>query len=215
MGAFQAGGGCAPPVPASRWSPPAGATALRCSVRGRTAELASRPVAAPLRQAAVSQSTKRAARAARGPALLATAPIAGPGGAQPPPAATIGGTPQKSVAVLSTCRKASDITAHLARGKPRELGRPPRLPWSRRSPPSGFGAANFLNRSAAVFAAGRAPLPATSSGCPVCAPAPWARDEQRRSRGGARSALRRLTHGRLSERSGRRPRSEFGRAPRL
>ena len=44
---------------------------------------------------------------------------------------------------------------------------------------------------------------------------PWGRDEQRSSEGGARSALRFLTHGRLSERSGRRPRSEFGRAPPL
>jgi len=39
----RASGGCAPPVPAARWSTPAGSTALRCSVRGCTAKLAARP----------------------------------------------------------------------------------------------------------------------------------------------------------------------------
>ena len=68
---------------------PCGTTALRCAVRARTAELAPRPAAVPLRHAAVSQKGGRAgARRARGLVLLATASYAGPGGAQPPLAVT-------------------------------------------------------------------------------------------------------------------------------
>ena len=68
---------------------PCGTTALRCAVRGRTAELAARPAAALLGHAAVSQKGGRAgARRARGLVLLATASYAGPGGAQPPLAVT-------------------------------------------------------------------------------------------------------------------------------
>jgi len=60
MGAFQAGGGCAPPVPASRWSPPAGATALRCPPRVPAARCAPRH-----HGRATSSAEAVAARAAR------------------------------------------------------------------------------------------------------------------------------------------------------
>ncbi len=64
--------------PATRWSP-LRATALRCAVRERTAELAARPAAALLKHAAVSQKGGRAgARRAHGLVLLATASYAGP-----------------------------------------------------------------------------------------------------------------------------------------
>jgi len=50
---------CEPRLPGMRTGPggrgwPCGPTPLRCSAPGRTAELALRPAAAPLRQAAVS-----------------------------------------------------------------------------------------------------------------------------------------------------------------
>jgi len=64
---------CARPGPGGRgW--PCGPTPLRCSEPWRTAELASRPAAAALRQAAVSQKTKRATRAATARALLVAPP---------------------------------------------------------------------------------------------------------------------------------------------
>ena len=54
-----------PRLPCARTGPggrgwPCGPTPLRCSAPGRTAELASWPLATPLRQAAVSECTKRA-----------------------------------------------------------------------------------------------------------------------------------------------------------
>ncbi len=73
--------GCPQRAPVARCAPrprcrgwPCGPTALRCSKPRRTAELAARPAAAPLRQAAVSQKTKRAARAAAASALLVATP---------------------------------------------------------------------------------------------------------------------------------------------
>jgi len=61
----------------------AGPYPVCCSQRGRTAELAVRPAAAPLRQAAVSQKRKRAARAAPAPALLVAPYGAHAGAGQP------------------------------------------------------------------------------------------------------------------------------------
>ena len=181
----RASGGCAPPLPAkARWSTPAGATALRCSDRGRTAELAPRPAAAALRQAAVSQNTRRAARAARGPVLLTTAHKPAPRGRSPhcaarypPLAATASTGPAKTSPVrkppLANCNLPNRFRFVVAcPGVCHEC----RLPW--------VGPGPMVSRRAAQASGWRAQRASSTDSRP------------------------------LFEWSGRRPRSEFGRAPR-